>query len=281
IRKKGAPFYVNIVACHAMHMGTDCLIATTTDINESVEKEAQLIQASKMTTLGEMSAGIAHELNQPLNTIKMGNEFLKMAIEKGKKIPEQDLFHVVNEVSGQVDRAAEIIDRLREFGRKADFTKEKIDINRSIRGVLDIVGKQLSLQNMEVRLDLDDTLRPILAHNNRLQQVIFNLVTNARDAMNQKQEAGAESGNRVISIRSFWEKDRVAIAVSDTGIGIPEAARDRIFEAFFTTKEMGEGMGLGLSISYEILRDYGGEIHVQSEEGSGTTFKLTFPCAPE
>ena len=281
IRKKGAPFYVNIVACHAMHMGTDCLIATTTDINESVEKEAQLIQASKMTTLGEMSAGIAHELNQPLNTIKMGNEFLKMAIEKGKKIPEQDLFHVVNEVSGQVDRAAEIIDRLREFGRKADFTKEKIDINRSIRGVLDIVGKQLSLQNMEVRLDLDDTLRPILAHNNRLQQVIFNLVTNARDAMNQRQEAGAESGNRVISIRSFWEKDRVAIAVSDTGIGIPEAAKDRIFEAFFTTKEMGEGMGLGLSISYEIVRDYGGEIHVQSEEGSGTTFKLTFPCAPE
>jgi len=281
IRKKGAPFYVNIVACHAMHMGTDCLIATTTDINESVEKEAQLIQASKMTTLGEMSAGIAHELNQPLNTIKMGNEFLKMAIEKGKKIPEQDLFHVVNEVSGQVDRAAEIIDRLREFGRKADFTKEKIDINRSIRGVLDIVGKQLSLQNMEVRLDLDDTLRPILAHNNRLQQVIFNLVTNARDAMNQKQEAGAESGNRVISIRSFWEKDRVAIAVSDTGIGIPEAARDRIFEAFFTTKDMGEGMGWGLSISYEIVRDSGGEIHVESEEGSGTTFRLTFPCAPE
>jgi C4-dicarboxylate-specific signal transduction histidine kinase len=134
---------------------------------------------------------------------------------------------------------------------------------------------------MEVRLDLDDTLCPILAHNNRLQQVIFNLVTNARDAMNQKQELGAESGNRVISIRSFWEKDRVAFTVSDMGIGIPKAVRDKIFEAFFSTKEMGEGMGLGLSISYEIVRDYGGEIHVQSEEGSGTTFKLTFPCAPD
>jgi len=262
-------------------MGTDCLIATTTDINESVEKEAQLIQASKMTTLGEMSAGIAHELNQPLNTIKMGNEFLKMMIEKGKKISEQDLFQVVDEVSGEVDRAAEIITRLREFGRKADFTKEKIDINRSIRGVLDIVGKQLSLQNIDVELDLDETIPHILAHNNRFQQVIFNLVTNARDAINQKHEAEAESDNRVISIRSFREDDRVAITVSDTGIGIPEPARDRIFEAFFTTKEMGEGMGLGLSISSEIVRDYGGDIHVQSEEGSITTFKLTFPCAPE
>lgn len=281
IRKGGQPFYVNIVACHAMHMCMDCLIATTTDINESVEKEAKLIQASKMTTLGEMSAGIAHELNQPLNTIKMGNEFLKMMIEKGKKISEQDLFQVVDEVSGEVDRAAEIIARLREFGRKADFTKEKIDINRSIRGVLDIVGKQLSLQNIDVELDLDETIPPILAHNNRLQQVIFNLVTNARDAINQKHEAEAESDNRVISIRSFREDDRVAITVSDTGIGIPEPARDRIFEAFFTTKEMGEGMGLGLSISSEIVRDYGGDIHVQSEEGSITTFKLTFPCAPE
>jgi PAS domain S-box-containing protein len=280
-RTKGGPFYVNIMACHARHMGADCLIATTTDINENVEREAQLIQASKMTTLGEMSAGIAHELNQPLNTIKMGNEYLRMMIEQGKKIPEQALFQVVNEVSDQVDRTSEIINRLREFGRKADFTKERIDINRSIRGVLDIVGKQLSLQNIEVKLDLDETLPPILAHNNRLQQVIFNLVTNARDAINQKHEAEAESGNRVISIRSFTEDDRAAITVSDTGIGIPEHTGDRIFEAFFTTKEMGEGMGLGLSISYEIVRDYGGEIHVQSEEGSFTTFKLTFPPALE
>ncbi len=280
-RKGGAPFYVNIVACHARHMGMDCLIATTTDINESVEKEAKLIQVSKMTTLGEMSAGIAHELNQPLNTIKMGNEFLKMMIEQGKKIPERDLFQVVSEVSDQVDRTTQIINRLREFSRKADFTKEKIDVNRSIRGVLDIIGKQLSLQNIQVKLDLDETLPSILAHNNRLQQVIFNLVTNARDAINQKHEARAKPSDRVISIRSFREDDRVVVTVSDTGIGIPEHTRDRIFEAFFTTKEMGEGMGLGLSISYEIVRDYGGDIHVESEEGSGTTFKLTFPSALE
>ena len=115
----------------------------------------------------------------------------------------------------------------------------------------------------------------------RIEQVIFNLVTNARDAINQKQKAAAESGNGVISIRSFWQDDRVGITVSDTGIGIPEPMRDRIFEPFFTTKEMGKGMGLGLSITYEIVRDYGGNIYVQSEEGSFATFRLTFPCAPE
>ncbi len=281
IRGKGGPFYVNIVACHAMHMCTDCLIATTTDINETIEKEAQLIQASKMTTLGEMSAGIAHELNQPLNTIKMGSEFLKMMIEEGRKIPEQDLLQVVNEVSNQVDRAAEIIDHLKEYGRKADFTKEKVDVNKSIRSVLDIVGKQLNIQNIEVKLDLDDALSPIWAHNNRLQQVIFNLVTNARDAINQKRETETGINHHAISIRSFKEEDRVAIAVSDTGIGIPESKSHKIFEAFYTTKEMGEGMGLGLSISYEIVKDYGGDIDVQSEEGSGATFKLTFPCTSD
>jgi PAS domain S-box-containing protein len=138
VRKKGKPFYVNIVACHAVHMYMDCLIATTTDISDNVEKEAQLIQASKMTTLGEMSAGIAHELNQPLNAIKMGSEFLKMMTEQRKTIPEQDLLQVADEVSTQVDRAADIIDHLKEYGRKSDFTKEKVDVNRSIRSVLDI-----------------------------------------------------------------------------------------------------------------------------------------------
>ena len=271
----------SIVACHTMHMCMDCLIATTTDINENVEKEAQLIQASKMTTLGEMSAGIAHELNQPLNAIKMGSEFLKMMIEQGRRVPENDLNQVVNELNNQVDRAAEIIDHLKEYGRKSDFTREKVDINKSIKNVLDIVGKQLNLQNIEVKLDLTDTLSPILAHNNRLQQVIFNLVTNARDAIIQKREAGMGSNSRIIRIHSFGHEDRVAITVSDTGIGIPKAARDKIFEAFFTTKEMGEGMGLGLSICYEIIKDYGGDIQVESEEGSGSTFKLTFPCAPD
>ena len=278
--KKGhEPFYVNIHASPAHYLDHDALIVGTTDITEMIEKDTQLIQASKMTTLGEMSAGIAHELNQPLNAIKMGSDFLAMMIEGGREIPEEDLYEVVGEISGQVDRAADIINRLRDFGRKADFTKEKIYINTPIRGVLDIVGKQLELQNITVKPDLDENIPPIFAHENRLEQVIFNLVTNARDAINHKQEKGPNSGNRDIRIKSFSEENRVVVTISDTGIGISESVRERIFEAFFTTKQMGEGMGLGLAITSGIVGDYGGQIEIDSKEGEGTTFRLSFPRA--
>jgi PAS domain S-box-containing protein len=279
-KKDNKPFYVNVHACPTKYQDRDALIVATTDISDMIEKDTQLIHVSKMKTLGEISAGIAHELNQPLNAFKMGSEYLRIMIEKKREIPEQNLLNVVNEISEQVDRAASIIARLRDFGRKADFSREKVDINKPIKSVVDIVGKQLSLQNIDIDLKIDEGIPPILAHDNRLEQVIFNMITNARDAINQKQEAGMESGNRVISIRSFMEDDRVAVTVSDTGIGIPESDRERIFEAFFTTKEMGEGMGLGLSITNGIVKDYGGDIAIESEEGEGTTIKITFPCAP-
>lgn len=278
-KKGNEPFYVNIHASPAHYLDHDALIVGTTDITEMIEKDTQLIQASKMTTLGEMSAGIAHELNQPLNAIKMGSEFLAMIVESGNPIPDEDLNEVITEISGQVDRAADIINRLRDFGRKADFTKEKIFLNTPIRGVLDIVRKQLELQNIDVQLDLDEHIPPIYAHNNRLEQVIFNLVTNARDAINHKQEKGTESGSREIRIQSFSQDNRVCVTVSDTGIGISDSVRERIFEAFFTTKQMGEGMGLGLSITSGIVGDYGGEIEIESQEGEGTTIKLSFPRA--
>jgi PAS domain S-box-containing protein len=276
--KKGrVPFYVSVHFCPIRYRETEAIIVSVTDTTEMIEKDAQLIQASKMTTLGEMSAGIAHELNQPLNAIKMGSEFLKMMIEKGKAISQNDQYQVVDEVSDQVDRAAKIIDRLREFGRKADFTREKVDINNSIQDVLAIIGQQLSLQNIEVKLDLDQTIPPILAHKNRLEQVIFNMVTNARDAIGQKNESGDKTPERVITIGSYQHDGRVAVTVSDTGVGIPSLVKERIFEPFFTTKEIGKGMGLGLSITYGIVRDYGGEIGVESEEGKGSTFRITFP----
>ncbi len=280
-QKGKKPFYVNVYSCPMIYGERDALIVVTTDITEMMEKDAHLIQAGKMTSLGEMSAGMAHELNQPLNAIKLGHEFLKKMIEERREIPDEDLLHVVNETRNQVDRAAEIINRLREFGRKAKFTKETIEINKPIRGVFNIIGQQLNLQNIYIKLDLDETLPPILAHNNRLEQVIFNLVTNARDAIVHKYNIGAETDNRIISIRSFAEGDRVAVAVSDTGIGIPDDTKDKVFEPFFTTKETGKGMGLGLSIVYGIVKDYSGDIHVEGKEGEGTTFKLTFPFVPK
>jgi len=277
-QKNRNPFYVRVTACPSRYKDKEAIILGTTDITEMLEKEAQLLQADKMTMLGEMSAGVAHELNQPLNAIKMGNEYLKMMVEEGRGIPEKDLLEVVSQVSEQVDRAAEIINRLREFGHKPDFAKEKVDVNKPIRMVHGMVKQQLGLQNIILETYLEEDLPHILAHNNNMEQVILNLVTNGRDAIYEKEETGLDMGENVITIRSFLDNDRVAISVSDTGVGIPEAHKKRIFEPFFTTKEVGKGMGLGLSITYGIVKDYGGEIELSSEEGVGTTFKLTFPC---
>jgi PAS domain S-box-containing protein len=273
------PFYVNVHSCPVLYGEKEAIIIVTTDITEMMEKDAQLIQACKMTSLGEMSAGIAHELNQPLNAINLGNVFLKKMIDENKEIPREDFHEIVKEGINQVNRAAEIINRLREFGRKTEFVKEKVEINKPIHNVFAIIGRQLSLENIKVQLELEEAPPPILAHNNRLEQVIFNLVTNARDAISQRQKAGAGSDDRIIKVRSYTEGDRVAVTVSDTGIGIPDDARDKVFEPFFTTKEAGKGMGLGLSIAYGIVKDYDGDIHVEGKENEGAIFKLTFPVA--
>ncbi len=274
------PKYIRFKACPAEYKERQALILAATDITEMVEKDAQLIQASKMSTLGEMSAGVAHELNQPLNAIKLGNEYLKTMVQEGKTIPDEDLLQVATEVSNQVTRASEIINRLREFGRKTDFAKERIDISTPVQGVLGMIGRQLQLENIAVQLDLDTNLPKIMAHNNRLEQVLFNLITNGIDAINRKKASIEGDGPHVIRIRTFRQKSRVVLSVEDTGTGIPKSIQEKIFEPFFTTKEVGKGMGLGLSIIYGIVKDYGGDINVESKEGLGTTFTLSFPVAP-
>ena len=244
-KKGGQAFYVNVHACPAPYEDKNALIVATTDISEMVEKDSQLIQASKMTTLGEMSAGIAHEFNQPLNAIKMGSEFLAMMIENEAPIPKKELFQIVRDVSSQVDRAEGIIRRLRDFGRKTDFTREKIMINDPINAVLDIIGRQLRLQNIDVRHQLASNLPPILAHHNRIEQVIFNLLTNARDAINLKEESGLKNHPRNIVIRSYTEDGQVVVAVSYTGIGIDPSVIIPDFRSLFHNQKNGWGHGAG------------------------------------
>jgi len=143
--------------------------------------------------------------------------------------------------------------------------------------VYGIVNQQLVLQNIRLILDLTENLPSILAHNTRIEQVIFNLVTNARDAINQKRETGFAAEDHAITIRSFTENEWTSMVITDTGTGIPADIRNKVFEPFFTTKEIGRGMGLGLSITYGIVRDYKGQIEIQSEEGVGSSIRLTFP----
>ncbi|OKY76044.1 MAG: hypothetical protein BM485_05230 [Desulfobulbaceae bacterium DB1] len=274
-RKDGSIFYANIHVCEAQYLERDALIATTTDITKSVQKEAQLVQASKLATLGEMAAGIAHELNQPLNVIKIGSDFLSEMAGSGKSMAEKDLKEVTGEISGQVDRAAAIISHMRDFARIADIEAQEMDLNKPIQDVFKMLGQQLRLREIKWELHLQENLPPIMGENNRLEQVLINLVTNARDAM-EKNPAGAE---RLLTIHSFTDNNDVVVRVSDTGHGIAANILDRIFEPFFTTKEVGKGTGLGLSISHAIVEDYNGTLTVASTEGAGTTFELRFPAS--
>ncbi len=277
VKKGGEPLYVNLHACRIAYRGRDAVIVSATDVTELVEKDAQLIQASKMKTLGEMSAGIAHELNQPLNAIKMGSDYLRLLVESGRRPPAEDLDAVSAQISEQVDRAAAIIAHLRDFGRKSQPHLENVDINDPIRGVFAIIGHELSLQDIAVSLDLRE-VAAIKAHANRLEQVFFNLVVNARDAL-AGQLRPEHAAPRTIAIATRMEEGRVAVVVADNGSGIPESVRHKIFEPFFTTKQAGQGMGLGLAITYGIVKDYGGDIHATETPGGGCTFRLTFPAA--
>lgn len=276
-RKDGKPLYAELKACPATYRNRPAIILAATDVTDTIEKDAQIFQASKMTTLGEMSAGIAHELNQPLNAIKIGNDYLKTTLQQGKTPKPDELLHVTKVVSEQVERASDIINRLREFGHKSDFKKEMVCVNTMVEDVLKIIAQQLVLQNIEIQYELAEDLPLILANRNRLEQVVFNLVTNARDAIEQSSIDGAPQGLRRITLATFVQGDIVGLSVSDTGVGIPEGFKDKIFEPFYTTKEVGKGMGLGLSITYGIVRDFGGNILVESKPDQGTCFKLRFP----
>ena len=278
-RKGERPFFVNVHACPTSFRGRTALVLAVTDVTEMMEKDAQLIQASKMKSLGEMSAGIAHELNQPLNAIKMGSEFLLLMAERDLAVERSQFKEVVQEISGQVDRAAEIIQTLRSFGRKADLANERLDPNTPVREVLTLVRRQFELENIHFELNLTGDLPAILAQNNRLQQVFFNLLTNARDAVNERDAAEGPEYRKTIWLTTRLDNGRVLVEVGDNGVGIPDAVKDKIFEPFFTTKEIGQGMGLGLAITYGIVKDYGGDIRIDSSAGAGTTFQVSFPAA--
>ena len=232
-----------------------------------------------MQTLGEMSAGMAHELTQPLNAIKIGNDYLRRMIAAGKPLSNQDLERVALSVAGQVQRASGIINRLREFGRKPDFKIEPVDLNKAINNVVEIIGQQLELNNIHVDFDLDLSQPQILANANRLEQVMFNLISNARDAIDQFPSGADENFKRMIKLTTYSSGDEVVCKVEDNGMGISSHLKDKIFEPFYTTKEVGKGMGLGLAITYGILDDYGAHIEVHNRKEGGACFVLTFPKA--
>ena len=276
----GQEMLVNIRFSSIQPMGRDLVIATTSDVTERVKAEEQLIQAGKMATLGEMSAGVAHELNQPLSVIKTAASFLKKKIDREQPVRPDILQTLVEEMDKQVDRASNIITHLRQFGRKTDIRKVEVQLNDCIRGTFTVLGRQLEVHGIKVELELDDSIPLIKGDRNRLEQVFLNLIMNARDALDEKEaNAAGDPVEKVLRIRSYLEGNAVVATVTDSGVGMSEAVREKVFEPFYTTKPVGKGTGLGLSISFGIVRDYDGTIEVESKQGRGTTFKLSFPAA--
>lgn len=279
--KENQSIFVNIRISPSEYLGRKVFLVTTSDITQRLLAEQQLIQAGKMATLGEMATGVAHELNQPLSVIKTASSFIMRKLREGAPISQEILESLAAEIDGHVDRAASIINHMREFGRKSEVKKSLVQVDEPLRKALEIFKQQLRLREIEVKMDLQRDLPRIMAEANRLEQVFINLLINARDAIEEKSLQGGEPEEKRIVLQTKQEDGRVVIVIEDTGTGIPQEIVDKIFEPFFTTKKVGKGTGLGLSISYGIVQDYEGTIHAESRPGKGARFVLRFPAAGE
>ena len=235
------------------------------------DKQEQLVQAGKLATLGELTTGIAHELNNPLNNtgLFVGNavDLIELGVTDKEPIV-RELRHAMQ----QVGKATEIISHLRTFGRAAPASREPISLRQVIEQALSLVREQLRLREIEVTVDLGAEEAVVVGNAIQLEQVFVNLLTNARDAV-------AGSPCKAIRISGVVGSAAAEVAFADTGHGIPPGLEGRIFDPFFTTKDVGKGTGLGLSITYGIVKEHGGTISVASRPGEGATFLIHLPLA--
>jgi histidine kinase len=280
ITKEGKRIFVDIWISPSEYSGKKVLLVTASDITQRLETEQQLIQASKMATLGEMATGVAHELNQPLSVIKTSSSFFMKKLNKKENLEEKVLFTLLEKIDSNVDRATKIINHMRQFARKSEMELENVYVNEILEGAFEVFSQQLKVRGIAVERNTAADLPRIKADPGRLEQVFINLLINARDAIEARWGSQtSHPSEKKIALRTERVENSVVVEVCDTGIGIPADIQDKIFEPFYTTKEVGKGTGLGLSISYGIVKECGGNIEVESKAGEGTCFRLKFPSA--
>ena len=244
-------------------------------LRELQAAQSSLIQSGKLAALGEISSGIAHELNNPLMIIAGYLELIRTAIQgRSTHAPDfAELEGYLEKVERNVSRMKLIIKHIMEFARESKPAKQPAQLNEIIKKSFILINEQLRLKKIDVDLDFDS---PVIAEvdETRLEQVFINLVSNARDAII---EAHGEAGGRICVRSRVVSGSELEIEISDNGIGMTEEIKSKIFNPFFTTKEPGRGTGLGLSISHGIVQDHGGTIGCVSERGKGTTFQIRLP----
>jgi PAS domain S-box-containing protein len=275
-RRDGAEFPVEISLSSVETSDGVVAMAFITDITERKRAEGQLqrqrevlYQNEKLAALGTLSAGIAHEMNNPLGIMTTRIEVMLLEAEE-QQLPPQVLEDLqVLHRAGQ--RVARIAASLRSFARQSAGERQPVELGTIVDEALLLMAKPLAADNVRVRTSLDRSLPPIVADVTAMHQVLMNLLTNAREAM---PDGGTIDVETSPAERPGWVRLRVA----DTGTGIPTEAISKVFDPFYTTKRT--GTGLGLSVTYGIIEEHGGTIDVRSQPGLGTTFTLEFPAAP-
>ncbi len=235
------------------------------DVTARVGLEEQLQQSDKLSSIGLLAAGVAHEVNTPLAGISSYSQMLM------QQIPDTDPRHqLLEKIHRQTSRASSIVNNLLNFSRVTEARYAPVDLNRVIDDTIQLLDAQLRNTEIEVVRRYADGLPLAFGDGPKLQQVLMNLIINARDAMPQ---------GGTLEISTEWDEDSVVIAVRDTGLGIAPEHLAKIYDPFFTTKQIGKGTGLGLAVSYGIIRDHGGHIDVESKPGEGARFQITLPLA--
>ena len=245
---------------------------------EADQLSQQLIQTSKMASIGELSAGVAHEINNPLAIIATECQLLR---DQTGQTPEVDpaladqMDASINQINIQIRRCKRITTNLLRFSRRTHSMIETVDLNGFIREVIDLMEREARSSGIKFFSELDGQLPPILSDASQLQQVFLNLITNAIDAHDDK-----PYGSITIGTRDCPDEGGIRLTIIDSGSGIPPECMAKIFDPFFTTKPVGRGTGLGLSICFSIVRRLGGTIDVASQPGQGTTFTIFLPYRP-
>jgi two-component system NtrC family sensor kinase len=233
------------------------------DVTDRVSLERQVQQTEKMVAVGLLAAGVAHEVNTPLTGISSYTQLLRSQMD-----PKDARIQWLDKIEKQTFRGAKIVSNLLNFARAGGSEDASLDVSKVVADALSLVEHQLDKARVRVVKELASDLPAVLGSENKIQQVLFNLILNARDAM--------PSGGW-LTLKTFLDGRDVVVEVSDTGEGIPEADLPRIFDPFFTTKDVGQGTGLGLAVSYGIVQEHGGTIRAASSRGQGTRFEVRLP----
>jgi two-component system, NtrC family, sensor kinase len=238
-------------------------------LHELVRRQELLVQSHKLKAIGTLTAGVAHELNNPINNLMLTAAALE---EDYGELDDDQRVELVSDLVSESERARDIVRNLLDFARESEVQLAPLDMEQIIGETLQLAANHVKLAGVKVRGEVEENVPPVYGDRHQLTQVFLNLVLNALDAM-------AGGGTLTITVEKSEDRNFVNVAFADTGVGIPESSLERIFDPFFSTKKQAKGTGLGLSVSLGIIKQHGGDIRVESEVGVGTMFTVSLPAS--